>query len=84
MAFARMSEINRPANAPKAATELTEIRRPRLWRLSPEMLREMAERTEPQKAGRLDPAVTTSSLTGLQGPTETTSLLGEEERSNQS
>jgi len=44
-----MSEIDRPANGPKAATEvaLTEIRRPRLWRLSPEMLREMAERTEP-------------------------------------
>jgi hypothetical protein len=46
-----MSEIDRPANGPKAATEvaLTEIRRPRLWRLSPEMLREMAERTEHTK-----------------------------------
>jgi len=44
-----MSEINRPANAPKAATELTEIRRQRLWRLSPEMLREMTERTEHTK-----------------------------------
>jgi hypothetical protein len=56
MAFARMSEINRPANAPKAATELTEIRRPRLWRLSPEMLREMAERTEPQKSWAARPS----------------------------
>jgi hypothetical protein len=46
-----MSEIERPANAPKAATEPapTEIRRPRVWRLSPEMLREMGERTEHTK-----------------------------------
>jgi len=47
-----MSEIDRPANAPKAATESapTEIRRPRVWRLSPEMLREMGERTEHTKS----------------------------------
>jgi len=46
-----MSEIDRPANAPKATTELalTEIRRSRLLRLSPDMLREMAEWTEHTK-----------------------------------
>jgi hypothetical protein len=64
-----MSEINRPANTPKAATELalTEIRR--LWQLSPEMLREMAERTEHTKKLVLGPAE---------------GLLGKEKRSNQS
>ena len=47
----RMSEIDRPANVPKAAMELapTEIRRPQLLRLSSDMLREMAERTERTK-----------------------------------
>jgi hypothetical protein len=42
-----MSEIDRPA----AATESVqaEIRRPRLLRLSPDMLREMAELTERTK-----------------------------------
>jgi len=42
-----MSEIDRPANAkPVTESGLTEIRRPRLLRLSPDMLREMAERTK--------------------------------------
>ena len=79
-----MSEIDRPANGPKAATEvaLTEIRRPRLWRLSPEMLREMAERTEHTK--ELGGSAQRSPSSGLQRPTGTTGLLGEEERTNQS
>ena len=46
-----MSEIDTPADAPIAATELaaTEVRRPRLLRLTPDMLREMAERTKRTK-----------------------------------
>jgi hypothetical protein len=45
-----MSEIDRPANAkPVTESVLTEIRRPRLLRLSPDMLREMAERTKRTK-----------------------------------
>jgi hypothetical protein len=45
-----MSEIDRPANAkPVTESVLTEIRRPRVLRLSPDMLREMAERTERTK-----------------------------------
>jgi hypothetical protein len=46
----RMSEIDRPANAkPVTESALTEIRPPRLLRLSPDMLREMAERTRRTK-----------------------------------
>jgi cold shock protein len=45
-----MSEIDRPANAkPVTESVLTEIRRPRLLRLSPDMLRGMAERTKRTK-----------------------------------
>jgi hypothetical protein len=45
-----MSEIDRPAKAkPVTESVLTEIRRPRLLRLSPDMLREMAERTKRTK-----------------------------------
>jgi hypothetical protein len=52
-----MSEIDRPAAA--TASVQTEIRRPRLLRLSPDMLHEMAERTERTKElGNLGPAVT--------------------------
>ena len=55
--FARMSEIDRPAAATESVQ--TEIRRPRLLRLSPDMLREMAERTERTKElGNLGPAFT--------------------------
>jgi hypothetical protein len=39
-----MSEIDRTANAKPVG--MTEIRRPRLLRLNPDTLREMAERTE--------------------------------------
>jgi len=42
-----MSEIDKPAAATESVQ--TEIRRPRLLRLSPDMLREMAERTERTK-----------------------------------
>jgi len=45
-----MSEIDRPAAATESVQ--TEIRRPRLLRLSPDMLREMAERTGAQKRRR--------------------------------
>ena len=46
----RMSEIDRPTNAkPVTESVLTEIRRPRLLRLSPDMLREMAERAKRTK-----------------------------------
>jgi len=46
----RMREIDRPANAKAAqGSALTEIRRPRLLRLDPDLLREMAERTERAK-----------------------------------
>jgi hypothetical protein len=45
-----MSEIDRPANAKAAhGSALTEIRQPRLLRLDPDMLRDMAERTERAK-----------------------------------
>jgi hypothetical protein len=45
-----MSEIDRPGNAKAAkGSVLTEIRRPRLLRLDPDVLREMAERTERAK-----------------------------------
>ena len=43
----RMSEIDRPAAATESVQ--TEIRRPRLLRLSPDMLRELAERTKRTK-----------------------------------
>jgi hypothetical protein len=45
-----MREIDRPANAKAAqGSALTEIRRRRLLRLDPDLLREMAERTERAK-----------------------------------
>jgi hypothetical protein len=45
-----MSEIDRPASAKAAhGSALTEIRQPRLLRLDPDMLRDMAERTERAK-----------------------------------
>jgi len=48
--YRSMSEIDRPANAkPVTESVLPEIRRPRLLRLSPDMLREMAERTKRTK-----------------------------------
>jgi len=49
-----MSEIDTPADAPIAATELaaTEVRRPRLLRLTPDMLREMADRTAQSRERR--------------------------------
>jgi hypothetical protein len=42
-----MSGIDAPADAPIAGTEsvVTEVRQPRLLRLTPDMLREMADRT---------------------------------------
>jgi len=49
-----MSEIDRPADAPLADKELavTEVGRPRLFRLNPDMLREMADRTEQSREQR--------------------------------
>src|SRR5262249_38896970 len=44
-----MSEIDRPADAPigsHGVGDVTEVRRPRLLQLNPDMLREMADRTE--------------------------------------
>jgi hypothetical protein len=59
-----MSEIDRSANAkPVTESVLTEIRRPRLLGLSPEMLREMAERTKRTK--ELDGSVREELATGV-------------------
>jgi len=50
-----MSEVDKLADAPLAATELvvTEVGRPRLFRLNPDMLREMADRTEQSRERRV-------------------------------